>query len=82
MDLPLDGQFLPLDILTVDEVTKWYMVTHETIENGYPDCGPLWKVIWLNPKLEDENISFTLIAIFHDAIMDAKGDFGFAGNQF
>ena len=62
MDLPLDGQFLPLDFQTVDDITKWYMVTHETIEKGFPNSGPLWKVIWVNPKLEDENISFTLIS--------------------
>ena len=82
MDLRQDGQFLPLDFVTVDDVTKWHMVTHETIEKGFPDSGPLWKVIWLNPKLEDENISFTLITIFHHAIMDAKGAFDFVGNQF
>ena len=82
MDLPLVGQFLRLYFLTVDEVTRWHMVTQESIEKGFPDSGPLWKLIWLNPKLKDENISFTLITIFHHAIMDAKGAFDFVGNQF
>ena len=73
MDLRQDGQFLPLDFVTVHDGTKWHMVTHETIEKGFPDSGPLWKVIWLNPRLEDESISFTLITICHHSIMDAKG---------
>ena len=77
-----NGDWMQFSTMEVDDVTKWVDIVADLTKEPWTNFDQLWKVVWLKQKHQTSHHAYTLITIFHHAIMDAKGALDLIARQF